>query len=103
MGISGKSGTITKNGRILKSEIVSWKATPGGYIKEYGHDKSQGWQDVVAGIARIEGSIEVKLRRGGLEVGFGQVVTLRLYPFGKCKGAPIHGKAMIKQTPISIT
>ncbi len=71
--------------------------------REYGHDKSFGWQDVVAGIRRLGITLDGMLRsRTGSEEAVqplraGRVVYLQLYPSGVNCSTPLQGYAMVDQ------
>lgn len=70
--------------------------------REYGHDKSLGWQDVVAGTRRCGITLDAMLRPDDTAhpvLQAGKIVWLQLYPYG-ITGAcatPLEGYAMIDQ------
>jgi len=102
MALSGKYGTVYKNGVALVTEVIRWEATPTGFKREYGHDKSGGWQDVCYGTKRLEGTIEVKCRADGVDFGACNFYELDLYPLGSENGTPMNGYAGIDATPLVV-
>jgi len=70
--------------------------------REYGHDKSEGWQDVVAGVRRVGVTIDAVLRpeAASTQLQAGRVMWLVLYPVGYGEttcGDPVEGYAMVDQ------
>jgi hypothetical protein len=131
MGLSGVNGkvyyandgcpVINQDGTWAgpSTEVGQWtdEVTKFGVVdsvesREYGHDKSGGWKDAVAGTRSLAISIDAvisanegRLGVGGMEnMWAGRVVYLELYPFGvfhSCGQYPAAGWALCKQVSYS--
>lgn len=83
-------------------EVTKFTVVDSVQKKEYGHDKSEGWQDVVAGTRRLAITVDAMLHGApGLtnrsRLAAGQVLGLVLYPAGVGCGGDMSGYAMIDQ------
>ena len=85
-----------------EDEVTKFTIVDSVNKKEYGHDKSQGWQDVSAGIRKATITLDAKIVKqggaGGASIlSAGRVLYLGLYPFGKKGRTPAEGYAMVDQ------
>jgi uncharacterized membrane protein YgcG len=87
---SGEDGTVDG----VPGFIIKWEARMTAYKKEFGHNKSKGWQDLVYGIKRCEGTIEVKHTKKGKVLDAGKFHKLKLKTG---HGLTLHGKAGIDE------
>jgi len=92
---SGKDGTIEGVGGL----IVKWKATISAYKKEFGYAGSGGWQAVVFGIKKVEGTIDAKIEGGVLPTVGGDFVELSLDSGG---GIVLSGLAAIDSVDVEV-
>lgn len=91
----------------LADEVTRFQIVDSVLKREYGHDKSGGWQDVVAGIRRLGITIDAVCGSGTFEgtggdtvIHAGKVLFLELYPFGAigtCAANPVSGYALVDQ------
>lgn len=118
MALSGKDGkvylhhecapdlsgvdTIGEDVALPYEQVLRFEVTPSAFKSEYGHDKSYGWQDLVYGIKRLEGTIEVRIGEAGMSLAPGQIVLLVLYPFGVACGRHFVGYAGVDSWPLSV-
>jgi hypothetical protein len=101
MGLSGKGGTVLF-GVQGSAEVTKWNLTESAYKKEFGHDKSAGWQDVCYGIKKCSGTVDVMLT-GNCEVYAGQKVNVELIPDSESGCiTPITGKAGIDSVAYNV-
>ena len=76
-------------------QVVMFSTDESAFKREFGHDKSGGWQDICYGIRRMGISLDAIPAAQNPNpdlLGVGQVVWLELEPFGSC-GAPAMGYA----------
>lgn len=93
------------SGTCWGDEITRFEVVDSVNKKEYGHDKSHGWQDVCAGIRRLGITLNAICRPvAGVIALFhsGQVVYLKMYPVGVACGGQMQGYAMIDQVSYTI-
>lgn len=91
-------------------EVTQFTVVDSVQKREYGHDKSDGWQDVVAGTRRLSITLDavvVPAADGTLQgpLRAGRVVFLMLYPFGTgatCGNSIMKGYAMIDQISYTV-
>lgn len=122
MGVSGMKGQVYYiNSSCPTTSCTGWSTAPGGGTcfqdeitrfviedsvtkREYGHDKSFGWQDVVAGTRRFGITMDAMWVPKGAVSGdidellyAGKVLFLELYPTGVGSDCdtPYKGFAMI--------
>ena len=88
----------------LSDEVTRFTIVDGGTVHRYGHDKSLGWGDSVAGIRQLEISIDANIHHldvdgpgGDDEIHYGKVVWLELWPFGTDCGEPAKGFATVER------
>jgi hypothetical protein len=87
-------------GTQWQDEVTKFSVTESVNKREYGHDKSQGWQDVCAGIRKLSITLDAVMS-GNVStqpLRSGRVVWLQLYPAGTSgTGDPLEGYAMVDQ------
>jgi hypothetical protein len=100
----GWDAPTTDSATCLQDEVIRFVIEDSVYKREYGHDKSFGWQDVCAGIRRFGITLEAMWRNkaGGSAVDeilyAGRVLYLLLYPLGvdgSTCATPLAGYALI--------
>lgn len=87
----------------LDMNVTRFEITFSAFKREFGHDKSYGWQDVVYGIKRGEGTINFNYASGmsSLNLGPGDKVPVLLYPDGPGCQDPIWGWAGIDSIAVT--
>ena len=92
------SGTLLR----FYEQVVRIEINPSVYQRKYGHDKSEGCQDVCSGIKSWDGSITTRLNENNAKRSLvaGDVVWLECWPLGDSCGDPLHGYASIDTDPI---
>jgi hypothetical protein len=98
MGYSGKSGTVTSGGGKIKGEVTDFQLTESAAKFEYGHNRSNGKQDLVYGIKRMGGTITTKLV-GGFAMRAGRFYQLSLFTGA---GEFIRGKFGCDSNAVSV-
>jgi len=83
-------------------EVTKFEVVDSAQKREYGHDKSHGWQDVVTGIRRLAITLNAVMRAGtgvSMPIHAGGVLFLVLYPTGTSGTCttPIKGYAAVDQ------
>jgi len=93
----------------MTDEVTRFSVVDSVQLREYGHDKSQGWQDTVSGIRRLEVTIDAIVHRdntGGLGgtglIYAGKTLYLELFPIGTavvggCDTSAAEGYATVRQ------
>ena len=102
-GWTAPSGTEV----ALADDVTKFDVEDSVQKREYGHDKSGAWQDVVAGTRRLQITLDAVINAvtavgGGANrtLYAGRVLFLVLYPFGAtgtCAADPIQGYAMVER------
>ena len=92
------------DGDCWVDEVTKFTIVDSVLSKKYGHDKSEGWQDVVAGIRSAEITLDANISRVNVDAGTqayinaGRVLYLKLYPHGdNCGPGPLAGYAMVER------
>ena len=97
------SGTAVR----VVDEITKFTAVDSALKREYGHDKSGGWQDVCVGTRRLGITVEAVISNADLtglggdgDIWAGKIAWLELYPVGlgaTCSQYPAMGYAVVDQ------
>jgi hypothetical protein len=98
-------GNGSGNAVDLTDEVTKFTFNETVNVKKYGHDKSYGWQDSVAGIRSAEITIEATVispETKKYPARCGQVVALELYPFGLSCTPPLTGLALIERISYTV-
>lgn len=81
-----------------EDEITRFEVNDSVQTREFGHDKSRGWQDIVSGTRRLGITLNAMYNPTSSMLAAGRVVYLKLYPFGtggSCN-TPLEGYAMVQ-------
>jgi hypothetical protein len=88
----------------LTDEVTRFTIVDSVMKREYGHDKSGGWQDVVAGTRRLGITLDAVIASANVNgvggdsmIWAGKVLWLELFPVGVLCDDPARGYAMVDQ------
>jgi hypothetical protein len=108
MGLSGLNGKMYVNvdwcpgdgntagsASLAYYEVTRFVIADSVQKREYGHDKSNGWQAAVAGIRKATITIDAMVVKDTGELAAGQQVYLELYPLGEDCGTAATGGALV--------
>ena len=100
-------GSAAGTNRCWHDEVTRFDIVDSVNKREYGHDKSRGWQDVVAGIRRLSITLTAMWLPGAAAntpLRAGRVLFLELYPTNTSGGCatPLKGFAMIDQVSYTV-
>jgi hypothetical protein len=108
--VSCEEFTVPEPEDCWEDEVTRFTIVDSVQSRKYGHDKSQGWQDVCAGIRSLVITLDAVIGSGTVEslgmtpLSAGQVVGLALYPFGAGSGCntPALGYAVVDQISYTV-
>jgi len=100
--LNGTPPTDSSTSHEFSEQVTRIELTPSVFERKYGHDKSEGWQDVTAGTKSCDGSITTKVADGSkpFTLSAGDVAFIRVWPIGPECGHKIQGYASITSDPI---
>ena len=93
--------TPSGGGTCWFDQVTKFTVVDSVQKKEFGHDKSEGWQDVCAGTRKAAITLDAMIVPGSSRPALpnaGKVLYLKLYPIGEAGGAtPAAGYALVDQ------